>query len=208
MDLSKLPKLSQTPQQTDETPAGADPASPTPAPAPVPAATEYCRACGLPLRVGARFCDACGAPTLRSTAGRLQVGAEAWISIAIGVILLFLFPHLLEYLLHPGTTAFDATDSQTGATIPYMHSAFIWPDIGVTFFCLLLIVDPLLMLLVPKRPVVMAALVFSALCAVLNLWVVVRSMNIIGFQIVCAVAVAFSIYVAIQRWSMLRQPLA
>jgi hypothetical protein len=131
-------------------------------------------------------------------------GADAWISIAIGAILLFLFPHLIVYLLHPGTTQFDAIDAQTGASIPYAHSAFIWPDIGVTFFCLMLIVDALLMLLIPKRGVAMLGLVLAVACAALNLFVVIRRLSTIGFQVSCALAIAFSLTVAIQRWSILR----
>ena len=114
---------------------------------------------------GARFCESCGAPTVFRAARAPGAGADTWISIAMGVILLFLFPHLIQFLVHPGTTAFDATDNQTGAVIPYAHSAFIWPDIGVTFFCLLLIVEPLLMLAPPKRSV---ALVGAGLGAVVR----------------------------------------
>src|SRR5438477_7974386 len=98
MDLSKLPKFSQTPQQTPE-PSEPTPAA-TPAPQVNPRPSEHCRACGLPLRAGARFCDACGAPIAHTAAGRASAGAEAWISIAIGAILLFVFPHLIQYLLH------------------------------------------------------------------------------------------------------------
>jgi hypothetical protein len=198
MDLSKLPKLSQTAKPSTD---AAEP-SPIAESRSEPAGGAFCPTCGSPLRAGARFCDSCGAQMGRAPMPRS--GADAWISIAIGVILLFLFPHLIVYLLHPGTTQFDAIDAQTGASIPYAHSAFIWPDIGVTFFCLMLIVDALLMLLIPKRGVAILGLVLAAACAALNLFVVIRSMNIIGFQVICAIAIAFSIYIAIQRWSIIR----
>ena len=199
MDLSKLPKLSQTTQRTDPIEPGSQaPASQLPA-----EPTAFCPACGSPLRASARFCDSCGAPT-RTPAGRAQAGAEAWISIAIAAILLFLFPNLMVYLFHPGTTRFDATDTGTGASIPYAHSAFIWPDVGVTFFCFVLILDAVLMLILPKRGVVMLAFALAILCAALNLFVIIKSMDILGFQVVCAIAVAFSIYIAIQRWSNFR----
>jgi len=110
----------------------------------------------------------------------------------------------MVYLFHPGTTRFDATDTGTGASIPYAHSAFIWPDVGVTFFCFVLILDAVLMLILPKRGVVMLAFALAILCAALNLFVIIKSMDILGFQVVCAIAVAFSIYIAIQRWSNFR----
>jgi len=205
MDLSKLPKMSKTPKPGADAPETASPgAAPSSSSSASIAPAANCLACGLPLRAGARFCDACGAPTARAGRPAPGAGAEAWISIAVGVILLLLFPHLIQYLIHRGTTAFDAIDSQTGAAIPYTRSAFIWPDIGVTFFCLFLIVDALLMLLVPRRPVVMLALALSVGCAALNLFVVIKSMDILGFQVVCAIAIAFSIYIAIHRWSNLR----
>src|SRR5437764_4750108 len=103
MDLSKLPRLSksntpppaQTPAQEAQAPKGESPR------------TAPCPFCGHPLRIGARFCDSCGAQLVRKP-GRGSAIPEAFIGIAIAVILLIIYPHFIEYLLHPhDTSAFD-----------------------------------------------------------------------------------------------------
>src|SRR5688500_7991464 len=114
MDLSKLPRLSQTPppppgQNPDappEPPIGSQhgfPVIPTGgqaaapgAPTPVASATLFCR-CGAQLAPGMRYCSNCGADMAEALeyrpAGRgMGMGPEAWISIALGVILLLATP--------------------------------------------------------------------------------------------------------------------
>src|SRR3954451_21080519 len=84
MDLSKLPNLSQTSQQTDAPVPARDPAT-----AGAEATVDYCRECGVPLRVGARFCDSCASTTAVRTPASSSMG-EAWISGIIGIIFMLL----------------------------------------------------------------------------------------------------------------------
>src|SRR4051794_13416461 len=112
MDLSKLPKMSQTPRPTD--PAGAPGETAVP---PLATTPEFCRACGATLRPGARFCDACGAPARSVSVGS---GAEAWLSIAIGIILLVMFPTMMKYLSSRlFGSSFAPFELSDGTVVPY-----------------------------------------------------------------------------------------
>ena len=68
--------------------------------------------------------------------------AEAWVSIALGVLLLFVFPNTIRYL--HSSAAFEqnnpVTDAQ-GNAIPYLNSVFFWTDLGITVFAAALILE-------------------------------------------------------------------
>ena len=103
MDLSKLPKLSQTPAPPDT----AAPASTGEAPAaaaggPGGKLELFCR-CGAPITPGTNFCSHCGANYYEAVGGGARGGrrgeiapggmwVEAFLSIAIGLFLLLLAP--------------------------------------------------------------------------------------------------------------------
>ena len=194
MDLSKLPRLSKAPQPPAETPA------PATFEAPVESAKgSVCPFCRSPLRDGAKFCDSCGEPLVRiRPSSRLAgVGPEAWISIVLAAILLMVYPNFLRYLSHPhDTSTMDAFDGATGATIPYTHSAFIWTDSAITLFCLAMLIDAAVMLFAPKRSLLLLAAALSALSAAYNGYVIAHCMPLIGFQIHCALAVGFGLYLS------------
>jgi hypothetical protein len=131
MDLSKLPRLSQTPAP----PPGQNPDAPPEPPSnsqrgfevvpgqgkPTPVAPLFCR-CGAQLAPGMRFCSNCGAEFAEATgdprAGRrdeLSGGGmwlEAFLSIGIGLFLLLLVPTGFKYW----------SSKVTGSTFaPYLH---------------------------------------------------------------------------------------
>jgi hypothetical protein len=109
MDLSKLPKLSQTPPPADNA-AGPDP-SMSPAGAAAPQKVElYCR-CGAPITPGTNFCSHCGANYYEAVGGRAEPRArdaggspgggmwiEAFFSIAVGLFLMMIAPNGIKYL--------------------------------------------------------------------------------------------------------------
>jgi hypothetical protein len=198
MDLSKLPRLSKTnTPPPSETPEAEAPKADSPRTAP-------CPFCGHPLRIGARFCDSCGAQLAR-TPSRGSAIPEAFIGIAIAVILLIVYPHFIEYVLHPhNTSAFDAIDAD-GAVIPYPQSAFFWSDIGITFFCLVLLIDAAIILLARRRTLLLGAAGLSALAAILNLWVIAHTWGVAGFPLQCAVAIAIAIYPAMLQFQAARE---
>src|SRR5438067_641511 len=132
MDLSKLPKLSQTPQQAGETSPAMDSASPA------AAGTEHCRACGLPLRAGARFCDGCGAVAPRA-GERLGAGAgaaEVWISAIFGIVFILIGKTFGAYLwslithqpFHTGVNWTSGELAGTEVAYPQLQGFVIWTD--------------------------------------------------------------------------------
>ncbi|HEX4792609.1 MAG TPA: zinc ribbon domain-containing protein [Humisphaera sp.] len=192
LSKSNTPPPADTPAQEAEAPKSESPR------------TAPCPFCGHPLRIGARFCDSCGAQLVRKP-GRGSAIPEAFIGIAIAVILLIIYPHFIEYLLHPhDTSAFDAIDAN-GAVLPYTKSAFFWSDIGITFFCLVLLVDAAIILMARSRTLLLGAAVLSALAAVLNLWVIAHTWGLAGFPLQCAVAIAIALYTAMLQFQAARE---
>ena len=117
---------------------------------------------------------------------------------------MFVFPNFIKYAMHPhNTAAIDAVDMQTGASIPYATSALIWPDLGVTLFAVVLIIEGLLMLFARSKFLAIVCLALSAGAATFNIWVIARSYSVIGFQIVCSLAVAFCVYISLYQWKVL-----
>jgi len=169
MDLSKLPKLSQTPAPPPESPT---PPQQTPPPRVVPVVVM---------------------PGL----------ADAWFSIAIGVIVLFIFPHTFQYLHAPAAFQQNnpVTDSQ-GNTIPYVQSEIFWADLGMTVFGIVLLIEGIAQIVARRRPVLLTVFFLTAAAGLFNLYVVIRTYDLIGFQVFCAVAVAICGYMALSQWSI------
>src|SRR5689334_16639589 len=101
MDMSKLPKLSETPKPPDNS---------TPP------------------------------PTMQG---------EAFFSIAMGVLLLLLYPRLLHWLFRPSTFA-PFIDPSTGATVPYPSTPAFWMDLGPVLFGAILVLEGLVIAFVRK----------------------------------------------------------
>lgn len=199
MDLSKLPKLSQTTRNPD--PGAARPGS----------GGKFCDQCGQPLRQGAKFCDSCGTPLGEWPASvekgpRGEVGAEAWIGIAMGVLLLFLAPRLILYAISPATfpEKWSFNDAQ-GNPLPYTKTVFFWGDIALTAFAAVLIVEGIVLVLGGARVLRIASVGFAIITTLFNLGFVIWMMiNGYGFQILSGLAVAFGIYICMQQIARLR----
>jgi hypothetical protein len=218
MDLSKLPRLSKTdappapdPADAVAAPPGArgfDPVMTSSAPA-----AGFCR-CGAPARAGARFCESCGAPLANTGlspalpyggAPEPGVGAEVWISVAIGALLLLMQPRLLQFLSHMAFGTFFAPyiDSQTGAEVRYTAQLDFWSDLGITLFAFVLIIEGLALSFARRRGVVMMALGLTVITTAYNLGYLVLTFSS-GIAILSAFAVAFGVYIAIFEWRMLQ----
>jgi hypothetical protein len=206
MDLSKLPKLSQTP------PPPAHDTSVDPASGKV---ELFCR-CGAAITPGTKFCSNCGASYAEATGGieyrsapvgppQVGMGAEAFISIAMGIILLLMAPRAWQWYLSRATfaTNYNFTDGK-GNPMAYTDTAFYWADLGILVFSIVLIFEGILMLLSKFKPLIMIGLVFTVLAVGLNLWVVAKTYGVIGFQILNALAAAFAVYIAIYQIALLK----
>lgn len=210
MDLSKLPRLSNTQQPAGQPPAdspapSADPASLQPSASPDP--VQFCLACGAPLRVGARFCDGCGAKVRGAPRPEVFVGAgiEAWISIGVGLFLLLLSPRMAQWVSHRlFGTHFSPFQLPDGTIVPYTQVPEFWSDLGPTLFALALIVDGLVLAFLRKSWALWAALSLTAVATLYNLYYFISSYATYGFAAMSALAVIFGVAVAAYQWSMIQ----
>lgn len=177
MDISKLPKLSQTPatpaaEETQPTGTKIPPYSSEPREPAIPAAGK---------------------------------GAEAWISIILGLILLFMFPRIIQYLSnrkHP--EEFEKLwkfSGKDGLPLPYTSTAFFLCDLALALFAAVLIAEGVILVFARKSPLVLFALILTVGTVLLNLFVLIRVNAEIGFQLWPAVAIAFGGYIAIYEWN-------
>jgi hypothetical protein len=228
MDLSKLPRLSQTPPP----PEGHNPDAPPEPPVhpseargfpvtpvgspqtPAGAAPLYCR-CGAQLAPGTKFCSNCGANLAESLdyrpAGRgasMAMGPEAWISIALGVILLLATPAAPRlWHWHTNQAGFGnkySFSDAAGNPLAYTQTVFYVLDWGMAAFAVVLILEGIVLILARSRVVVMIGLGLTLAVVALNIYGVAKAYPVIGFQIFNAVAVAFGIYMAFFQFALLR----
>jgi hypothetical protein len=213
MDLSKLPKLSQTPQQASEGPLGNDTCSPAPA----AGGMEHCRACGLPLRVGARFCDGCGAVVPRGGDAPEAGAAEVWISAIFGIVFILIGKTFGAYLwslithqpFHTGVNWTSGEQAGSEVTYPQLQGFVIWTDSGMFIFGLALLLEALAMALTRtqlrlKRAVVSLALLIAAIATAYNLVVVFVLFSQGLLPLLSLLAVAYGGYLVISQWSLFR----
>lgn len=217
MDISKLPRLSRTDAPPPPDPAALDPAPAGPGAFEVIPSTSattpgYC-ACGAPLRAGSNFCDSCGARVSSGGPARalqyrpnidIGTGAEVWISVAVGVLLILMSPRIWQYFLMPGsfTWTFNGAD---GNPLPYVKTFFFWGDLALAAFAVSLVLEGVVIAARRRPRLVMAVLVVTVLTTLLNLGYVVFMLGKgYGFQMMSGLAVAFGVYIAIFQWKLLQ----
>jgi hypothetical protein len=136
------------------------------------------------------------------------IPAEFWLSLAIGIIVLFVFPTFRQYLVyHSHPEKFDAITTFTdksGNVIAYEDSAFFYPGMGITVFGVVLILDALALLRSRFALLVGLAFILTVVAVALNIFAVIKAYDEIGFQLPNALAVAFSGYIALYDWRLLQ----
>jgi hypothetical protein len=172
MDLSKLPKMSQTPRPADGQP---EPAKDSDSPSP---------------------------PVVESASAHGSEGPEAWISIAIGAILLFWHSHFFGYLADPSNPIHEIL-TPTGR-LPYLRSVFFPIELGGVLFGLALVVKGLVLVLVRGKAAILVAIVPMIIATMANLWAVLSAFPVAGFQIAPAVFAAVGVYIVLYQWRSLR----
>jgi hypothetical protein len=178
MDLSKLPRLSET-----------DKHSPPPTPPSVAQRDP------IPAQPGIDY---------RPVEKLETSAAEAWLSIAIGVIMLLVYPRFLQWVSSRifGTHFNEFTLS--GAVVPYPQVPEFWGDLGPTSFAFVLVFEGLVLAFACRRSLVWMAFVLTVLVTAFNLIYVVASYSTYGLAIISAVAVVFGVYIAMHQWKVLQ----
>jgi hypothetical protein len=187
MDLSKLPKLSET---SKHAPA-------TDAPSVQPATQSAAEPLGSVLRP---------VPVQPTAYRRDTIGiAETWLSIGVGVFVLLYWPRFLQWassrMFHTHFNEF--TDTNTGAVVPYQHVPEFWSDLGPALLGIVLIVDGLLIF--SRKPwLVLFALVLTAISTAYNLFYVIWSFPQYGLAPLSFLAVIFGGFILMTQWSAFR----
>ncbi len=192
MDLSKLPKLSDTQR----------------AEGPVPAETE-------PQQTGPSLP---AAPVYRPPG----IGADIWISLVIGILLCALgrsfFSFSVAALTHqPYHTGFtwdsDGPKGHAGDEIAYFDLAgeTAWSDMGIFLFGLVLLFEAASKTLVmlkpgkPARAALTIAIAFTVIGVLLNVVVCIRLFNSGTVPMLSGFAVAFGGWILIDEWNTLKR---
>lgn len=178
MDLSKLPRLSETDKH---------------APPPQPEAK-------LPPQPARQADFAYAQPV---SAG----GGEAWFSIVIGVIVQLMNTRFWSFVgsrLFGSEFPYSGTD-ETGAPMAYTASVFFTGDLAMVLFGLVLILEGAVISFSRKGSLVMVAFALTVFATLFNLYYVVSMMNKgYGLQLMSALAVAFGGYIAMYEWRLIQ----
>jgi hypothetical protein len=198
------------------------------APVPFVTASAWCPNCGAPLAPASKFCNSCGARIAfggtggsDSAAGDAPTGAgvEAWISIGVGLFLIFMQPRFFQWASSRmfGTSFAEfgtnetVEDPATGVltevfrAVPYTTVPEFWMDLGPALFAVVLILDGIVLAFVRKRAVVALAFGLTVLATVYNLGYVVVSMSKSqGFAPLSFLAVLFGGFMCYYQWQMLQ----
>lgn len=133
-------------------------------------------------------------------------GAEAWLSIAIGVIILLIDTNrrLLHYYLARSSFTWTFSDS-AGAPLPYPKTIFFWGDFAMVAFGLVLIIEGLVLGFAPRRGLIAMAFALTVAATLLNFgYIAFMISGGYGFQIPSALAVVFGLYISSYEWRLLR----
>jgi hypothetical protein len=136
------------------------------------------------------------------------VPAEFWLTLVIGIIVLLAFPQFRQYLMsyhHPEDfyskyTILDAN----GDSLPYEKSVFFFPQMGLTAFGIVMILDALVLLRPRWSILVWLALVVTIASVLLNIFAIIKAYDMMGFQLMNGLAVAFGGYIALYQWKLLQ----
>jgi hypothetical protein len=129
---------------------------------------------------------------------------EAWISIGLGVLLLFVFPNTIRYIHSPAD--FESNNPVTDANnnaISYPNSVFFWTDLGVTVFAAALVLEGIVLAAARKIGPLRIAFAVTVLAAIFNVFMIVHAQPVIGFPMICGVGVVVLGYMALTQWRLI-----
>ncbi len=181
MDLSKLPRLSGS----ELPPEG-------------PRATE-------PVQVAPVLKAAAPAASSPSPAGASAM--DAWLSIAIGLILNLMTPRIWQFAFSKwfGSQFTWTFSDAAGNPLPYQQSIFFWGDVAFAAFAVCMIIEGIVVAIVRRPLTVGIAMALTLIATLMNLGYVGYMMqNGYGFQIFPGLAAAFGVYLAMYEGQLLR----
>ncbi|HWP40181.1 MAG TPA: hypothetical protein VNL70_04600 [Tepidisphaeraceae bacterium] len=186
MDLSRLPRLSQTARHaTGQQTASSDATHSPPVQQP----------------------EAAMPPEYQLIKPRADsTGPQAWISIAIGMIIQLMSTRFWSFVSSAifGTPFTWRFTDASGASLSYLRTVFFPGDLSMVLFGMVLILEGIVFLWARSRVLLQAAFGLTCATTLLNLWFVVWMMyKGYGLQLFSALAVAFGGYIAMQQWRML-----
>ena len=193
MDLSKLPRMSETGKHA------------TPPDQPEPAVGA---ASARPAPVDYRSYDA----------ARPGVGAEVWLSLIIGLVLVMVGWRFARWALATMTGQPFHTNvnwmagPKAGQEVSYfeLEGFTAWTETALFLFGLALVLEAAMLAVVYSRlggkvALTASALLVTVLAAALNLIVAVKLLGIGIMPLMSALAVAFGGYMAVYEWMLLQQ---
>jgi hypothetical protein len=137
---------------------------------------------------------------------RTGPGPEIWFSIAIGVILLLMYPRFLQWVSSKlFGTHFNPFLLPDGSVIPYTRVPEFWGDLGPTLFGVVLIVEGIALACSRTRAVMWAAFALTVCATAYNFGYLVVSYSRYGLAIISALAVVFGVYIAMYQWKLLQR---
>jgi len=222
MDLSKLPRLSNTatpspgePEATSQ-PAGA---------AGQEAAVSYCPRCGAAMANGVRFCGACGADTHSRPAGAstgMELGAELWFYIIIGLLLVawghtfasYAIARLAHRPFHTGVIWQAGPRAGSEVEYPDLIGHPLWSDSSIFLMGITLLLAGASRVvsvtrLGIKRTVLALALALAVVATLYNIYVSIRYFAEGTLPLVSAVLAAFGgfiVYDQLHAWQHAGRP--
>jgi hypothetical protein len=131
---------------------------------------------------------------------------DAWISIAVGAIILLLSPRLFQYILSPGTFATKWTFTDiNGNPTTYPHTLFFWGDLCLYLFAFTLLAEGLILGFARRATPIAIGFGLTCVATAANaIYLVVMVAENYGFQLYSALAVAFGVYIAMYQWNLLK----
>lgn len=199
MDLSKLPKMSDTrrakvermrePQSSGLPVSEEPPAVPPDNPARPPSDS--------PKYDGSQVIAA-------------DASAGAWMSLIVGLLLVLFMPRWWQWIAH---RSFGANFTWTftnpdGSPLAYEHSVFFWGDLAITLFAVALLVEGVALLLTAgSRASIWFTLAVVSMATIVNLgYLVYMFARGYGIQLPSALASAFGVFMCVQQWQLLHAP--
>ena len=223
MDISKLPRLSQTSQPADAgTPAGPS-GTPPAATTPVAGSSLWCARCNAPNPAGTRHCGNCGAELRPAGAPNAftpvdvqpGIGAEVWVSAIVGIILMLVGMNFAKWAITTmaggtyHTTVNWTAGPKAGQEVAYweLDGFAALQDCGLFLFGLAMVLEAIVLVVVhsqvrAKRPLLAVALLITLTATILNLLVSAKLLSAGVLPLMSLLAVAFGGYIIAYEWRL------